>query len=203
MQVCLSYPAPTLHVARANVLWLLQVYDMLCAAGLSQQDPLLASLFRVERVCDQGMDQFNQVVDLDPAHGASRELLAGMAARQRWEHAPQGYRAQRLSLRREKVMMGQLQLVRGTEFRRFPEDSSQLFVPPCLGEGGKQYFIPQFVCMMMACCSILSVCSSITLLHATHLPVLTYMQNAITDTTKVLCCIHQACVHTFTLSVYM
>ena len=99
--------------------------------------------------------------------------------------------------------MGQLQLVRGTEFRRFPDDLSQLFVPRCLGEGGKQHFIPQFVCTMMACCSILSVCSSITLLQATHLPVLTYMQNAMTDTTKALRCIHQACVHTFTLSVYM
>lgn len=115
---------------------------MLCAAGLSQQDPLLASLFRVERVCDKGMDQFYQVVDLDPENGASRELLAGIAARQRWKHMPLGYRAQAHSLAREKVMMGQLQLVHETEFRRFPEDSIQLLVPPCLGDGGKYHFIP-------------------------------------------------------------
>ena len=112
---------------------------MLCDARLSQQDPLLASLFQVQRVCDKGMDQFYQVLDLDPENGASRELLAGIAARQRWKRMPLGYRAQAHSLAREKAMMEQLQLVRETEFRRFPEDPTQLYVPPCLVEGGKHH----------------------------------------------------------------
>lgn len=46
---------------------------MLCAAGLSQHDPLLATLFCVERACGPAMEQFYQFVDLG---GASRELLA-------------------------------------------------------------------------------------------------------------------------------
>lgn len=50
--------------------------------------------------------------------------------------------------------------------------------------------------MMMACNSILSVCSSITLLHAAHLPPLTCVNNAMTDMLKVLCCIHQAYTQT-------
>lgn len=125
------------HVTLVNGVPQLQVYDMLCAAGLSQQDPLLASLFRVERVCDPGMDQFYQVLDLNPVHGASRELLAGIVARERWEHKPVGNRAQAHSLIRERAMMTQLEVVQATEFRRFPDDPTQLCVPPCLSQHGK------------------------------------------------------------------
>lgn len=87
-QVC----HPGSHDTYASVVSHLQVYDMLCAAGLSQHDPVLATLFRVERVCGPAMEHFYQVVDLDPVHGASRELLAGIAARHRWENRPLGYR---------------------------------------------------------------------------------------------------------------
>ena len=90
---------------------------MLIAAGLTQRDPVLASLFRVERVCEAAMDQFIQTVDLEPANGACWELLVCIAARGRWITLPQS----RIDIR-EKAMIRQLQL-NGTEFTRFPSDS--------------------------------------------------------------------------------
>ena len=130
-QVC----HPGSHDTYASVVSHLQVYDMLCAAGLSQHDPVLATLFRVERVCGPAMDHFYQVVDLDPVHGASCELLAGIAARHRWENRPLGYRQQSTSLRQEKAMMGQLRITGTTEFRRFPDDSAQLGIPALVVQG--------------------------------------------------------------------
>ena len=112
---------------------------MLCAAGLSQHDPLLAFLFRVERVCDSAMEQFYQVVDLD---GASRELLASTAARQRWENRPLGHRQQGTNPSQEKAMIGQLQIFKDTEFRRFPNDSVQLTIPALQTSSGRKHSPP-------------------------------------------------------------
>lgn len=100
---------------------------MLLAAGLTQNDPVLAILFRVERLCDAAMEQFNQVVDLDPVSGASHELLAGIVGRGRWICGREGYRAQYVHMSREKAMMRQLGLSE-TVFKRFPGSSTQLTV---------------------------------------------------------------------------
>lgn len=61
----------------------LQVFDMLCAAGISQHDPAFAALFRVGHVCPQVMEQLARVIQLNPDSGASYQLLADMAARSR------------------------------------------------------------------------------------------------------------------------
>ena len=103
---------------------------MLCAAGLTQHDPILAELFRVERLCDAAMEKFYQVVDLDPVHGASRELLAGMAAQQRWQNRPMGYRAQSNHPKIERAMIQHLLVHEATEFKCFPLDAPQLLVGP-------------------------------------------------------------------------
>lgn len=123
---------------------------MLCAAGLSQHDPLLATLFRVERVCGPAMEQFYQVVDLD---GASRELLAGIAARQRWDNKPLGYRQQATNPRHEKAMMGQLQIFKDTEFRRFPDDSAQLCIPALRLESGGESHSPSIALLREHVCN--------------------------------------------------
>lgn len=54
---------------------------MLRAAGLSQHDPVLASLFRVDRLCPNAMEQLYYAIDTNPAHGASYELLADIVVR--------------------------------------------------------------------------------------------------------------------------
>ena len=117
---------------------------MLCAAGLAQNDHVLAELFRVERLCDVVMDQFYQVVDLDPVHGASRELLAGITARQRWQNRPLGAQAQSANSKREKAMIQQLQISVKTEFKRFPDDASQLQIAQFGGETQ---------CLTISCCT--------------------------------------------------
>ena len=59
---------------------------MLHAAGLTQRDPALASLFRVTRVSPLVMEQLSEVIAVHPLPGlstesASYELLAGIAQR--------------------------------------------------------------------------------------------------------------------------
>ena len=44
----------------------LQVFDMLCAAGISQHDPAFAALFRVGHVSPQVMEQLARVIQLNP-----------------------------------------------------------------------------------------------------------------------------------------
>ena len=121
-------------MAQVNDALLLQVHDsqygMLCAAGLTQHDPILATLFCVERLCDAAMEKVWQVVAVDSVHGASRELLAGMVARQKWQNRLVGYRAQATNPKLDKAMINLLLLYSTTEIKRFPLDLCQLLIEP-------------------------------------------------------------------------
>ena len=99
---------------------------MLCAAGLTQSDPVLATLFRVDRLCDEAMELFSQVVNLDPATGASHELLAAIVARAKWCNMSTDPHEQ--SRRREQVMLQQLKLADGTQFKKVSTDPGLMSV---------------------------------------------------------------------------
>lgn len=125
----------TEHVCnKSDCVVVAQVYDMLCAAGLTQSDPVLASLSRVERLCDAAMELFTQVVNLDTVTGASCELLAGIVARGRWCDLSPGPHQQSQSRRHETIMLQQLKLTSGTQFKLSPTDSLLMSVGPLTGE---------------------------------------------------------------------
>ena len=54
---------------------------MLSSAGIAQHDPVLATLFRVERVTDSLMPYLIQKLDLDSQKPVSQALLLGVVRR--------------------------------------------------------------------------------------------------------------------------
>ena len=63
--------------------------------------------------------------------------ISWLLAWQRWDNIPLGYRQQATSPKHEKVMMGQLQIFKDTQFRRFPLDWAQLCIPALQLESGR------------------------------------------------------------------
>ena len=127
-------------------------------------------LFRVERVCEIAMDQFYQVVDHDPVHGASRELLAGMAARQRWQNRPLGYHAQFTNPKQEKAMIQRLQGNGKTECKRFSDDASQLEIAVNRGETQCMTSCRSTKCAVTSTMTKFSMCSLLHHNHDCHVP---------------------------------
>ena len=68
-----------------------QKYDMLCAAGLKQDDRRLAELFDVSRVCPAAFEQFLEVVkssaSREVAECASHELMHAVLMRAEWSQS--------------------------------------------------------------------------------------------------------------------
>lgn len=93
---------------------------MLCAAGLSQHDPVLASLFRVDRLSPNAMEQLYYTIDTDPAHGASYELLADIVSREKRVPPELSVLPTLLPRRREAIYLEKLQINKDTLFEPVP-----------------------------------------------------------------------------------
>ena len=93
---------------------------MLCAAGLSQHDPVLASLFRVDRLCPHAMEQLYYIIDTDPAHGASYELLADIVSREKQVPPELSVLPSLPPRRREAIYLEKLQINKDTIFEPVP-----------------------------------------------------------------------------------
>lgn len=95
---------------------------MLSAAGVSQHDPILPSLLRVDRLCPLAMEQLYYGLDPHPIHGTLYELLAAIVSRgrpltpelqaalPRWAHD-----------RRERIYLAKLQAHKTTYFDQMPD----------------------------------------------------------------------------------
>lgn len=95
---------------------------MLSAAGVSQHDPVLPSLLRVDRLCPLAMEQFYYGLDLHPIHGTSYELLAAIVSREkpltpeleaalpRWAYD-----------RRERIYLAKMRAFETTYFKSIPD----------------------------------------------------------------------------------
>ena len=71
----------------------LQIFDMLWAAGLTQDDRRLPEPFDINRVCPAALEQLLEVIKVpvgsrDMAGCASQELLAGIVKRAKWSESP-------------------------------------------------------------------------------------------------------------------